>query len=201
MTPSPSPGGIVLVGGRSRRMGGGAKPLLEVGGRTLLNRMLTALQDAGSAPIIAVGPLLDATADVRWVREDPPFTGPVAAIAAALAALTEPIPPWMLVLAGDLPHAARLVPTLIGATASASADDDAAVFTAHGHPQWLAGAYRTRALREALRAQEGALDDASCRAVLGGLRIAWLSDDDGVTADIDTPADLARMRAVFEEER
>lgn len=200
MTSSPPPGAILLVGGRSRRMGGGAKPLLEVGGRTLLNRMLAALQDAGSAPIIAVGPVLDPAPEVRWVREDPPFTGPVPAIAAALAALIEPIPPWMLVLAGDLPHAARLVPSLIGATASASADDDAVVFTAGGRPQWLAGAYRSRALRAAFRAQEGALDDASCRAVLGGLRLAWLSDHDGVTADIDTPDDLARMRAVFEEE-
>ncbi|WP_168387112.1 NTP transferase domain-containing protein, partial [Microbacterium sp. K41] len=68
----PSAAGIVLVGGRGRRMGGAVKPLLKIGGETLLARTLRALDRAGAAPVYAVGPVLDAAAEVRWVREDPP---------------------------------------------------------------------------------------------------------------------------------
>lgn len=203
-------GAILLVGGRSTRMGGGAKPLLEVGGRTLLSRALAAMTDAGCAPILAVGPELDPDPRLRWVREDPPFSGPAAAIAAAVAALAHRAgvdgsddgdgAEWMLVLAGDLPHAHRVVTRLTSAASSAPPHADAVVLTADGHPQWLAGVYRTHALRASIRAATGELADSSCRALLGGLDITWLADEDGITADIDTPADLARTRAAFEEE-
>ncbi|MBD8012212.1 NTP transferase domain-containing protein [Microbacterium sp. Re1] len=203
-------GAILLVGGRATRMGGGVKPLLEVGGRTLLSRALAAVTDAGCAPILAVGPELDPDPRLRWVREDPPFSGPAAAIAAAVAALEHRAgdggsdddggAEWMLVLAGDLPHADRVVTRLTSAASSAPPHADAVVLTADGHPQWLAGVYRTHALRASIRAATGELADSSCRALLGRLDITWLADEDGITADIDTPADLARMRAAFEEE-
>lgn len=194
-------GAILLVGGRARRMGGGYKPLLEVGGCTLFHRSVTAMSDARCAPIIAAGPLLDEDAPVHWVREDPPFAGPVAGIAAAMRALaTDEQPEWMLLLAGDLPHVHPVIERLVAAVA-ASDNPDAVVFRADGHPQWLAGAYRTEALRAALAALGGATEDASCRALLGGLEITWLTDDDGITADIDTPADLARVRAELDPRR
>ncbi|MEJ1088706.1 NTP transferase domain-containing protein [Microbacterium sp. Mu-80] len=211
-------GAILLVGGRSRRMGGGFKPLIEVGGRSLFARTLAAVSDARCSPIIAAGPVLDAQAPVQWAREHPPFTGPVAGIAAALQALTRgEEPEWVLLLAGDLPRVAQVVERLDAAIRASDSGDgssdavgdsgdaatdaaDAVVFRADGHPQWLAGAYRTAALRSSLDALGDAVTDASCRSLLGGLEISWLSDDDGITADIDTPADLARTRAELEEE-
>ena len=199
---TPRLGAILLVGGRATRLGGGVKPLIEVGGQTLLSRVVTAARDAGCVPIIAVGPELDPAAPVRWVQEDPPFSGPAAAIAAALEALDDAAddraPEWMLVLAGDLPHADAVATRL--ASAAAGDAGDAVVFRAGDRPQWLAGAYRASALRDAVRDLGDALTGASCRALLGGLEIAWLADDDGITADVDTPADLARVRAAFEEE-
>ena len=199
---TPRLGAILLVGGRATRLGGGVKPLIEVGGQTLLSRVVTAARDAGCATIIAVGPELDPAAPVRWVREDPPFSGPAAAIAAAFEALDDTAddgaPEWMLVLAGDLPHADAVATRL--ASAAAGEAGDAVVFRAAGRPQWLAGAYRASALRNAVHDLGDALTGASCRALLGGLEIAWLADDDGITADVDTPADLARVRAAFEEE-
>ncbi|PKI89740.1 molybdenum cofactor guanylyltransferase [Actinomycetales bacterium SN12] len=197
-------GAILLVGGRSTRLGGGFKPLLEVGGQTLLSRSVTAATDARCAPILVVGPELDPDAPVRWVREEPPFAGPAAGIAAAVSALDdgpgdEGVPEWMLVLAGDLPHVDRVAARLKTAACAAASGADGIVFTAGGHPQWLAGIYRTAALVAAVGAA-GELTGASCRALLGGLDITWLADEDGITADIDTPADLARVRAAFEEE-
>lgn len=188
-----SVGAILLVGGRSRRMGGGLKPLLEVGGRSLFSGAVAALTDAGCAPLVAVGPVLDADAIVQWVREDPPFTGPAAAIAAAVDLVPAAGPEWMLILAGDLPYVPQVAERLIAATASGAAD--AVVFRADGHPQWLAGVYRTKSLRAAVATLGDDVLGAPVRALLGGLEIAWLTDEDGITADIDTPADLARIRA------
>ncbi|MDR2998284.1 MAG: molybdenum cofactor guanylyltransferase [Microbacterium sp.] len=182
-------GAVVLVGGRASRMGGGDKPLLDVGGTTLFARAVRALQHAGCRTIVAVGPELDASAPVRWVREEPPFGGPVAALAAALEGTDAG--EWTVLLAGDLPRADEAVPQLIARIPALS---DGAVFVADGHPQWLSGVYRSSALRRALAELGDGVSGASCRALLGGLDLTLLPDDDGVTADVDTPEDLARAR-------
>ena len=46
---------ILLAGGRGSRMGGVHKPLLEIGGTTLLDAAIAAARDAGCDPIVAVG--------------------------------------------------------------------------------------------------------------------------------------------------
>ncbi len=46
---------ILLAGGRGSRMGGVNKPLLEVGGTTLLDAAIAAAREAGCDPIVAVG--------------------------------------------------------------------------------------------------------------------------------------------------
>lgn len=191
-------GAIVLAGGSGRRMGGAVKPLLEVGGRTLLAQAVTALVRFGADPIVVVGPrLADAEverAPVVWTREDPPGGGPVAGIAAGLAHVDSP---WVCVLAGDLVHHARVVERLARHWSDSAAADGIA-FRAEGHPQWLAGLYHAASLRSALAAAE-THHGAAVRAVLGGLAIDWIVDDDGLTADIDSPDDLARARAELEE--
>lgn len=190
LAPHPaSIGAVLLVGGRASRMGGGDKPLLDVGGASLFARAARALQNAGCRPIVAVGPELDASADVRWVREEPPFGGPVAALAAALD--DAEAGDWTVLLAGDLPRADELVPRLLAGRSESTAGT---VFVADRHPQWLAGVYRTSALRRALADLGGEVAGASCRALLGELELTLLPDDDGVTADVDTPDDLARAR-------
>ncbi|MCW2566643.1 MAG: molybdopterin-guanine dinucleotide biosynthesis protein MobA, partial [Mycobacterium sp.] len=47
---------VVLAGGRARRLGGIAKPAVDVGGRPMLARVLAAVADAGH--VIVVGPPL-----------------------------------------------------------------------------------------------------------------------------------------------
>ncbi|WP_129656466.1 molybdenum cofactor guanylyltransferase [Rothia halotolerans] len=90
--------GLVLAGGRSSRLHSSApfpapdKPLLADGSGTLLEAALGALRTAGvpSRRSVVVGPpFLPVPAGARLVREDPPFTGPAAAIAAGLTALGE----------------------------------------------------------------------------------------------------------------
>ena len=219
--PAGSVGALVLVGGRARRFGGAAKPLVDLGGSTPWQRTLVALRECGVAPVVAVGPgwgdagsgegraptTVAATAPVSWVREDPPFGGPVAAIVAGLPALGEA--EWTLLLAGDLVHPADVVRTLCEAVRAEDAAGargarrtagrglvDAIVFRADDRAQWLAGAYRTTAVHAALAALAEP-SGAAARELLGGLPTRWIRDEDGITADIDTPADLERARAAL----
>ena len=205
----------MLVGGRARRFDGAAKPLLELGGSTPWQRTLAALGERGVAPVVAVGTAWDTdvtaprggggTVPMIWVREDPPYGGPVAAIAAGLPLLAEV--EWALLLAGDLVHPADVVRTLcdavradVGENAVDDARDpvDAIVFRADGRAQWLAGAYRVAAVRAALAAIVEP-SGAAARELLGGLPTRWIPDEDGITADIDTPADLERARAALDD--
>lgn len=91
---------MVLAGGHGRRLGGAVKPLLQVGGRSILARQMAALADLGATP--------------RLVASDPdPYAGlgvdvmPDAADAGALGGLYTAVAhagtPYVLVLAGDLP--------------------------------------------------------------------------------------------------
>jgi molybdopterin-guanine dinucleotide biosynthesis protein A len=89
---------VVLAGGAGRRLGGVDKAALELGGRTLLDRALEAV--AGADEVVVVGDPHPAPPGVRFVREDPPYGGPAAALLAGLAALPEgPV----AVLACDMP--------------------------------------------------------------------------------------------------
>ncbi|WP_346960611.1 NTP transferase domain-containing protein [uncultured Arthrobacter sp.] len=77
---------VILAGGRSSRLGGVPKAGLMVDGATLLAWALRAAGDARR--IVIVGPASgDLPPGVLGCREDPPFSGPAAAIAAGLSAL------------------------------------------------------------------------------------------------------------------
>jgi molybdopterin-guanine dinucleotide biosynthesis protein A len=77
---------VILAGGAGRRLGGPVKPTLPVGGRPMLDRVLAAVADA--RPRVVVGPAsLAVPAGVVRISEEPPGGGPVAALAAGLAAL------------------------------------------------------------------------------------------------------------------
>ncbi|MBC6496647.1 molybdenum cofactor guanylyltransferase [Microbacterium sp. 4-7] len=98
---------IILAGGRASRLDGTAKPLLEVGGRTLLDRAIAAVD--GCDPIVVVGPPAPTRVRVAWTRETPEFGGPVAGIAAGLALVDTAD---VLLLAADLPNAEGAVALL-----------------------------------------------------------------------------------------
>ncbi|MFC4613345.1 molybdenum cofactor guanylyltransferase [Cellulomonas algicola] len=98
---------VVLAGGRAQRLGGADKGSVVVAGRALVDHALAAVADART--VVVVGPPSVARPGVPTVQESPAFGGPVAGLAAGLAALpasTTAIP--RLPLAGDVPseHAA-----------------------------------------------------------------------------------------------
>lgn len=177
-------GAILLAGGRGSRMGGVHKPLLKIGGETLLDAALRAARDAQCDPIVVVGPADEAHADLTWIREEPPFGGPVAAILTALPSVDTP---RVLVLACDLPRAPDVVRLLVRADAAA---DGVCLRDAGGRPQWLAGIYRTDALRAAATTIPDAGRNASVRSLLADLAIAAMAAAD-IAHDIASDLDIA----------
>ncbi|PRX45113.1 molybdopterin-guanine dinucleotide biosynthesis protein A [Prauserella shujinwangii] len=175
--------GIVLAGGAARRLSGVDKPMLEVGGMPLLHRAVGALR--GAEPVVVVGPERPGLPGVRWTREDPPGSGPVAALAAGLRLLPAESPAPVAVLAADLPaiteHTVRRLRDALGSA------DGAVLVDADGHRQWLIGVWRATALRAAL---PGRPEGAALRATLGGLSIVDVPARAGEAADVDTPEDL-----------
>lgn len=178
---------VVAAGGAGRRLGGADKAALTVGGRPLLERVLTAC--AGARRAVVVGPRrATAHTGVRWLREDPPGGGPLAAVAAALPEVTAPL---VLLLAADLPF---LDTGTVGRLLAAVGDADGALLVdAEGRDQPLTGAYRTAALRAALA---GPADPSGrpLRTLTDGLRLVRVPDAAGASFDCDTPEELAAAR-------
>jgi molybdopterin-guanine dinucleotide biosynthesis protein A len=182
---------IVPAGGRARRLAGADKALLTIRGERLLDVVLAAVRGA-RATVVVGPPELPVPAGVALVREDPPFGGPVAAVAAGLTALPARPAGWVLVLAVDQPGAAALVDTLLAALGSLADDDEVDVLVGvdpSGHRQWLTALYRPGPLSGALARIDPS--GASMRALAADLTILEVPLPVAACGDIDTPADAA----------
>ncbi|NDU75857.1 NTP transferase domain-containing protein [Actinomadura sp. DSM 109109] len=173
---------VLLAGGRARRFGAD-KPAARVGGRPLIEWAAAAA--SGASRLIVVGPRRDALPGALVVREDPPGAGPVPALRAGLAGVRAQ---RLALLAADLPF---LRPAHVAALLEAAGRRDGAVLVdGDGREQWLAGCWRTDALRAALASYGG----ASLRGLLGPLdpvTVALPPDGRPAWYDCDTPEQLA----------
>jgi len=173
--------------------------------------VLAAGTEAGARQAVIVGPSrpgagrLPGGPPVRFVREEPPGAGPVPALRRGLDELGHPADPgdpaaapWLAVLAADLPflRAAHLRALLAAAAGHDGATRGGAVLTDdEGRAQWLAGCWRTEALRHAA----GGYSGASVHGLLAPLRPASVRITPGPGEpppwlDCDTEADLRRAR-------
>ncbi|MGB3373708.1 MAG: NTP transferase domain-containing protein [Microbacterium sp.] len=194
--PMPRFGAILLAGGRASRMGGIDKPGLLVDGISMRDRAIAAVASVGAEPVVVVGPESASAAsvatDVRWVREDPPFSGPAAAVVTGLAALGADAAEWTFLLACDLPHPDAAVARLVqGIPALPPGADGACLTDAEGREQWLTGVYRTAALTVAASALPDAGRDLPVRALLTGLVVETLPDPGA--RDVDTWEDYEEL--------
>lgn len=202
---------VVVAGGASRRLNHVPKASLSDGTSTLLDCALEAV--AAASPRVVVGPeSLPLPPEVLRTREDPPFSGPAAAIHAGLeciAAACErsqtPVPNWCLILGVDTPRIAPAVQQLIAAAQSAeraagfsSADSEATAGSessegsessagfwgvAEGIYQPLVGIYRFEAIRSVFST---GTTDASVRSFLRRLNPVAVQMSAANTADVDT---------------
>lgn len=104
--------GLVLAGGLARRMGGGDKSLLQIGGETILDRVLAQLSPQCSRVILNANgdPNRFARFSLPVVADDiPDFAGPLAGILAGLdwAAAHAYGVEWVASVPGDCPFLPR----------------------------------------------------------------------------------------------
>jgi molybdopterin-guanine dinucleotide biosynthesis protein A len=181
---------IVLAGGAATRLGGIAKPQLEVDGRTLLDRVVAAVAEARR--VVLVGPAQPVRGEVVFCREEPPGGGPVAAIAAGVPHTRAEV---VVVLAADLPSIAPAVPALLDALPTSGA---ALLVDASGRVNYLAAAWRRRDLLDALAAL-GDPFGVAARTLAAGVHQVHVPDLAGWGRDCDTWEDLAHVRSHPEE--
>ncbi|WP_225219648.1 molybdenum cofactor guanylyltransferase [Arthrobacter gallicola] len=198
---------VVLAGGRSSRLGGVPKAGLILEGKTLLERTLDTVRQAGRVAVAGPAELEDVLpavpAQCFFVREEPAFSGPAAAVGAAVDALCragaaeDSVPPWTLVLACDMPGAAGAVQALL-AEASSEPGTSLMARDSSGALQPLAALYRTDELRGAVQSRSsvnghpGGLENLSMFRLLARVQWREVAVPEGSTADVDTWADAGK---------
>jgi molybdenum cofactor guanylyltransferase len=160
-----------------------------VAGRTLLDRALAAVADADRT--VVVGPQAPTSRPVHWTLEQPPGGGPVAALAAGLADLPEP--DEVVLLATDLAGVTKDTIDRLRATLATRSVDGAVLRDETGRRQWLISTWRPAPLRAALPPNPAG---TSLYSVLSTLIVADVPELPGESTDIDTPADLDKVRDV-----
>lgn len=170
-------------------MNGADKPHVQIDERTLLDLTISAVADC--AQVVIVGPDHCSRPGVVTITEQPPFGGPVAALAAGLSQLSDAAAQtW--VLACDQPRSAQIVALL--EPIEIPDDADAVILQdAAGRDQPLAGRYRVAALRAVIGAL-GDVDGAAMRRLGERLRIVRVPDTAHASIDLDTWADVEEYR-------
>lgn len=198
---------VVLAGGRARRLGGLDKADITLAGRAMVEYVLDGVAEARRVVVVGPPHLARATepprAAVSAVLEDPPFGGPVAGLAAGLAAIPDREgAPLIAVLACDAPRAGRAIPALLEAVSRAPESDGARLVDAAGNHQHLLAVYRAASLRRALARADrrGGVRGASMRALVADLRLSDVADPDGLGLDADTWEAVEVLDRVLREE-
>jgi molybdopterin-guanine dinucleotide biosynthesis protein A len=177
---------IVLAGGSARRLDGVDKPGLLIGGVSLLDRVLAAVD--GADRTVVVGPARVTARPVEWVREDPPGSGPVAGLAAGVAKCAAPV---VLTLAADLPW---IAPAISRLTAAVSDLDVAVLVDGSGRRSLLTAAWRRASLVAALDRVD-APAGVAVRRLFDGAAVVEVADEGGWSEDCDTWEAIERARA------
>lgn len=187
---------IVLAAGASSRMGT-PKALLRIGDETFVRRILVILQDAGlPAAVVVARPGQDplaaevAAAGFGRIVENPRADeGQLSSLIAGLDAIDGPDVAGALVTLVDVPCiSTAVVSALLTRMQTSSAPVIRAVHDgSHGHPVIF-----RRVLFDRLRQADPAI---GAKAVMRAVSVDDVEvHDPGVTLDVDTPADYARLR-------
>lgn len=191
-TPSTGPvGALLLAAGRSTRMGGSNKLVTDLEGRPLVSHAATAITTAGLPLIIVTGNAPDAVQSALAAIPAAFVHAPDFAdgLSCSLRTGARAVPPdWrgLLVCLGDMP---RVTPATLHALIAALASDDAIIVPVTGGKRGNPVLWG-RAHIERLTTLAG---DVGGKALLGELADHVVEvdvADDGIFADVDTPADL-----------
>lgn len=203
MPPEPNICGLLLAGGQSRRMGGGDKCLMELGGQTLLRRLI-----ATAAP--QVGPLvLNTNSDPALFRDYglpvapdvvDGYAGPLAGVLTGLewAAANAPHCDWVASFASDAPFAPTdLVSRMRTAIERENSDMACASSAGRDHPVFALWPVRLAAELRAAVVTEGVrkVDTWTARYTLARAEFGTAGGDPFF--NINRPEDLAAAEVLL----
>jgi molybdenum cofactor guanylyltransferase len=200
--PVPRTLGLVLAGGLARRMGGGDKARIAIGGVTILHRVLACVAPQCTSLVINANGDPARFADTRLpVVADsvPDFAGPLAGILAGLdwAARHMPECEWLASVPGDCPFLPNdLVARLHAARVAAGAPLSSARSGEWRHP--VVGLWPL-ALREDLRralVAEGLRKIEIWTARYGVAIAEWPAEPVDPFFNVNTPEDAAKAEAM-----
>jgi molybdopterin-guanine dinucleotide biosynthesis protein A len=194
--------GLVLAGGLARRMGGGDKALIRIGGATILERVLDRLRPQCTKIVLNANgdPARFAATGLPVIADDVPgFAGPLAGILAGLDWTAAQLPQieWVVSVPGDCPFVPRdLVARLLAARIEADLPLACARSGEWRHP--VVGLWPV-ALRKDLRR---ALVDEGLRKIevwtaRHGVAVAdWPTDPVDPFFNVNTPEDAAEAQPI-----
>jgi molybdopterin-guanine dinucleotide biosynthesis protein A len=194
--------GLVLAGGLARRMGGGDKARLCIGGSTILQRVLDRLRPQCSRIVINANgdPARFADTGLAVVADSvPDFAGPLAGVLAGLdwAANNAPDCEWLVSVPGDCPFLPKdLLARLHQARLAARTPLACARSGQWRHP--VVGLWPA-ALREDLRRAlvEGGLRKIELWTAQHGIALAdWPAAPVDPFFNVNTPEDAARAEEI-----
>jgi molybdopterin-guanine dinucleotide biosynthesis protein A len=192
--------GLILAGGRARRMGGGDKALLPLAGRPLIAHVLARIApQAGPLAISANGdPRRFAGFGLPVIADGAPAgAGPLAGVLAGLAWAASIGAPTLLTVPADTPF---LPPDLVARLAAAGGPDGFAIAATPGadgpglHP--TVGLWPARLAATLAAALAGGERRVGAWARANGCALAAFPEA-GAFFNVNTPADLARAEAML----
>lgn len=194
--------GLILAGGLSRRMGGGDKPLVAVGGRTLLERTMERLRpqvgplllNANGDPARFAAFGLEVAADVIEG-----YGGPLVGVLTGLEWGRRQGARWVVSAASDTPlFPADLVARMVAAVAAEGADMAMAMSGGRSHPVF---ALWPVALADALRSAVVDEDVRKIEAFTDRYRVAkveWPDRPYDPFFNVNTPEDVVRLEMIVD---
>lgn len=191
-------GVIVLAGGRGRRLGETDKARLTVGGRRFIDVLLAGIPYGAQVAVVSPHWL-----GMPTTSESPLYGGPLAGIGAgtrALGARRRHARPYTAILSVDAPLSPACLPGLATALLARPDAESALIRADDGRLQPLCALWRTEALHARL-ADADQRGEGLSEGLHGGRAMAIYRRATTVTCpgggfdrDVDTPADLERLR-------
>jgi molybdopterin-guanine dinucleotide biosynthesis protein A len=189
--------GMILAGGLGRRLGGTDKPLIEIGGRTLLARINARLGAQVDAMVVNANgdPARFADFGLPVVADDiPDFAGPLAGILAGLDWAAAHGFAQLVTVAGDTP----LIPAdLVERLAAASPRLAVAASGGRRHP--TCGLWQVSLAADLRRAlvEDGERRLNALVAAWGAVQVDWPDRPVDPFFNVNNPDDVARLTEIL----
>jgi molybdopterin-guanine dinucleotide biosynthesis protein A len=192
------PSGIVvavLAGGEGSRIGGG-KPLIRLGGKTLIERAYDRASRWSSASIVAIrAPEQMGPCDLPWIADAAGIDGPLAGLAAALEWACRQGAEALMTIPCDMPFLPVDLPKRL---ADEVGELGAAVASSGGELHPVCALWRNDAIYELPRyCASGRRSLKGLAEQVGFAEVKWPAEPQDPFFNINSPADLAAARAML----